>query len=156
MKSSEYAAMDAIDLAAAIERGELSAREVTDKAIEELSAARALDPDDGVIAYELGVALALSGDVGGAADALDEAGRLDPEDGWARVVLGLVLLDDEDRWDEATASLVTGARLRPEDDDVGVHGPEAHGKRCEVLAGAADPRVLRQQNESGLEVIEHP
>ena len=52
------------------------------------------------IAYELGVAFALSGQVGPSACALAEAVRLDPRDGWTKVVYGLVLLED-DRLDEA-------------------------------------------------------
>jgi tetratricopeptide (TPR) repeat protein len=80
----------------------------------ELEAARALDADDAQIAYELGVARYLAGDVDGAVDAMGDAVRLAPEDGWPRVVLGLVLLEDE-RFEEATGELSEGARLRPED-----------------------------------------
>lgn len=82
--------------------------------LKELEAARALDPDDGQIAYELGVGRYLSGDVDGAADAMGDAVRLDPEDGWPRVVLGLVLLE-ADRFEEAVGELSEGAHLQPED-----------------------------------------
>jgi len=80
----------------------------------ELEAARALDVDDAQIAYELGVARYLAGDADGAVDAMGDAMRLAPDDGWPRVVLGLVLLEGE-RVEEASGELSEGARLRPED-----------------------------------------
>lgn len=83
--------------------------------VRELLAARALDEDDPQIAYELGVAYALSEDYAAAADAMADAVRLDPDDGWVRVVFGLALLED-DRLDEATGELMSGARRC--DDDV--------------------------------------
>lgn len=82
--------------------------------LRELTAARALDPDDAQIAYELGVARYLSGDLEGAADAMGESTSLDPEDGWGRVVLGLVLME-ADRFEEALGELTEGAYLNPED-----------------------------------------
>ena len=85
-----------------------------DWAIEQLEAARDLDATDAQIAYELGVAFALAGQMGRAGDSLGEAVRLDPDDGWVRVVFGLVLLED-DRVDDAARELIEGARLRPED-----------------------------------------
>ncbi len=85
-----------------------------DWAVEQLEVARELDPTDSQIAYELGVAFALSGQAGPAADSLAEALQLDPGDGWTRVVYGLVLLED-DRLEEAAGELVEGARLMPED-----------------------------------------
>ena len=85
-----------------------------DWAVEQLEAARELDPTDSQIAYELGVAFALSGQVGPSVRSLAEAVRLDPHDGWTRVLYGLVLLED-DRLDEAAGELLEGARLRPED-----------------------------------------
>lgn len=80
----------------------------------ELEAARALDADDAQIAYELGVARYLSEDVDGAVDAMGDAVRLAPDDGWPRVVLGLVLLEGG-RFEEAGGELSEGARLQPED-----------------------------------------
>jgi tetratricopeptide (TPR) repeat protein len=80
----------------------------------ELEAARGLDPEDAPIAFELGVARFLAGDVDGATDAMGDSVRLDPYDGWARVLLGLILLE-ADRLDEALAELHQGARLRPDD-----------------------------------------
>ena len=85
-----------------------------DWAVEQLEAARELDPTDSQIAYELGVVFALSGQAGPSARSLAEAVRLDPRDGWTRVLYGLVLLED-DRLDEAAGELLEGARLRPED-----------------------------------------
>lgn len=85
-------------------------------AIRELTAAREIDPDDPQIAYELGVAYALSEDHERATDALADAVRLDPDDGWVRVVFGLELLE-ADRLEEAVGELISGARLREDDVD---------------------------------------
>lgn len=85
-----------------------------DDARRELLAARELDEDDPQIAYELGVAYALSEDYDQATSVLADAVRLDPEDGWVRVVFGLALLE-ADRLDEATGELLSGARLRDDD-----------------------------------------
>ena len=82
--------------------------------LEELEAARALDADDAQIAYELGAARMLAGDADAAADAMGDAVSLDPESGWYRVVLGLVLLE-ADREEEALGELTEGAHLMPED-----------------------------------------
>ncbi|MEM7417175.1 MAG: tetratricopeptide repeat protein [Gemmatimonadota bacterium] len=84
--------------------------------LRELGAARELDPDDPQIAYELGVGFALAEDHDRATDALADAVRLDPEDGWNRVVFGLELIE-ADRLEEAVGELVAGARLREEDVD---------------------------------------
>jgi tetratricopeptide (TPR) repeat protein len=83
-------------------------------ALVELRAARDIDPDDPQIAYELGIAHAFVLDWDGAVDALSDAVRLDPEEGWTRVVLGLVLLEG-DRLEEATGELVSGARILEND-----------------------------------------
>ncbi len=64
----------------------------TEQGVKELQAARDLDPDDPQIAYELGVGWALAGDHDRATDVLADAVRLDPEDGWTRVVFGLALV----------------------------------------------------------------
>lgn len=97
--------------------GAYLAREgLVDQAVQELSAARELDPDDAEIAYELGVAYALVGRLDEATDALADAVRLDPENGWVRVVFGLVLME-AGRGEEGTGELASGARLLPEDLD---------------------------------------
>ncbi|MDH3271716.1 MAG: hypothetical protein OEN56_10305 [Gemmatimonadota bacterium] len=85
-----------------------------DRGIEELKAARDIDPDDPQIAYELGAALAMAADHDRATDALADAVRLAPEDGWTRVVFGLELLE-ADRLEEAAGELLSGARLREDD-----------------------------------------
>ena len=85
-------------------------------AVQELAAARKLEPDDSEIMYEVGVAYALSGSFDEAADALADAVRLSPENGWVRVVFGLVLLE-ADRLEEGAGELISGARLRPDDTD---------------------------------------
>jgi tetratricopeptide (TPR) repeat protein len=80
----------------------------------ELEAARELDPDDALVAFELGVGRVLGGDLAGGIDALGRAAELDPDDGWMRVVLGLAL-SEADRPDEAATELEVGARLRDDD-----------------------------------------
>lgn len=86
------------------------------ESIVELTAAREIDEDDPQIAYELGVAYALAGDHDRASDALGEAVQLDPEDGWSRIVFGLVLLE-VDQFEQAAGELLSGARARGEDID---------------------------------------
>ncbi len=88
----------------------------TDQALEELTAARTLDPDDPQIACELGVGWALAGDHDKATDVLADAVRLDPEDGWTRIVFGLELLE-ADRFEEGVGELMSGARIREDDVD---------------------------------------
>lgn len=85
-----------------------------EEGLEELRAARELDPDDPQIAYELGVAHVFADDHDRATDSLADAVRLAPEDGWNRVVFGLALLE-ADRLDEATGELMSGARLCEDD-----------------------------------------
>lgn len=92
----------------------LSREGFVEQGLEELRAARDLEPDDPQIAYELGVAHALSGRWEEAADAMGDAVRMDPEDGWVRVVFGLVLLEAA-RAEEAAGELISGARLAEED-----------------------------------------
>lgn len=102
-----------------------------EQGLEELRAARELDPEDHQIAYELGVAYALAGDHDRATDALADAVRLAPEDGWTRVVFGLELLEEE-RMDEAAGELISGARLR--EDDI-------YAQLAAALASAATGRL---------------
>jgi Flp pilus assembly protein TadD len=87
------------------------------EALRELEAAAKLDADDAQIAYELGVARYLAGDVDGAIDSMADAVRLNPEDGWPRSVLGLVLLESE-RFEEAAGELSEAAHHRPEDVEI--------------------------------------
>ena len=92
----------------------LSREGFLEEALAELQAARELDADDPQIAYELGVAHALAGRHDAAADAMGDAVRLDPEDGWVRVVFGLVLLEAA-RPEEGAGELISGARVSEED-----------------------------------------
>lgn len=126
--------------------------------LEELEVARSLDADDPQIAYELGVGRMLGGDADGAADAMGEAVRLDPEDSWGRVVLGLVLIE-ADRIDEAITELIEGAHRRPEDVEAqllaslaaGVVGTEGIAyemlERARMRAGEADLALVSQVEE---------
>lgn len=92
----------------------LSREGMTDDALRELDAAIELDPDDGTIHYERGVALSLAERREAAVDAFFRATELDPDDAWARVVLGLALVEDG-RAEEAAGELERGARDRPDD-----------------------------------------
>ena len=109
--------------------------------LKELEAARALDADDAQIAYELGVARYLSGDVDGAADAMGDAVTLDPDDGWPRLVLGLVLLE-ADRFEEAVGELSEGAHLHPED-------VEAQLAACLAAAATGNDGIAYEMLERG-------
>lgn len=84
------------------------------EARKELDDARALDPEEPVIAYESGVAHALSGNLAAAVEDLAQASEMAPDDAWFRMVLGLALVES-DRADEALAELDAAARYAPED-----------------------------------------
>jgi tetratricopeptide (TPR) repeat protein len=84
------------------------------EALRELNAALDLSPDDPSIALEMGVALALSGELERALDSFGRVVEMEPGDGWSRVILGLVELE-LGRLEEANLDLSEGARLRPED-----------------------------------------
>ena len=92
----------------------LSREGLHDDALRELIVASELAPDDPEIAYELGVALALKGDMEKAVDALTHSVDLDQGEGWSQVVLGLVEAELE-QMEEAARDLSEGARLRPRD-----------------------------------------
>ncbi|NNM31779.1 MAG: hypothetical protein HKO53_01855, partial [Gemmatimonadetes bacterium] len=79
--------------------------------IRELQAAAALDDEDPQVAFELGVGYALTESWDKARLALARALELDPTDGWARVILGLVAVEDGDL-EEAVSDLVAGAEVR--------------------------------------------
>jgi Flp pilus assembly protein TadD len=92
----------------------LSREGMLQDAVRELTAARDLAPDDPTVLMELGVARALGEEWDAAADAFGEAVRLGPEDGWPRVLLGLLELE-RGAPEEAAAELEAGARLLPDD-----------------------------------------
>ena len=125
-----------------------------DWAIEQLEAARELDSTDSLIAYELGVAFALAEQSARACDSLGEAVQLDPDDGWARVVFGLSLLED-DRLDEATPELVEGARLRPEDVEAQILAAlAASGTGLDGVAYEMLERARMRALEGDLELVD--
>jgi tetratricopeptide (TPR) repeat protein len=88
-----------------------------EEGLRELEAAAGLVPDDPVVAYELGAAYALQGDLDKALDPLTRSVDLESGDGWSQVVMGLVEAE-LDRLEEASRDLSEGARLRPEDVEV--------------------------------------
>jgi tetratricopeptide (TPR) repeat protein len=92
----------------------LSREGLFEDAMRELDAASALDSEDPLVAYELGVALALQGRMEEALEALARSLELDPAEGWSRVVTGLIEVE-LDRLDEAARHLSEGARAMPED-----------------------------------------
>ncbi|MEX2525999.1 MAG: hypothetical protein WEA09_00045 [Gemmatimonadota bacterium] len=95
--------------------GAYLAREgLLEEALEELEAARRLDPEDDEIALEWGVALALAGRFTEALEAFGTAVDPQDDDGWARVLLGLTHLQLDDL-EEAARELQEAARLRTED-----------------------------------------
>ncbi len=94
----------------------LSREGFSEQAVQELTAASELAPDDADVMYELGVARALAEEWDAAADSLADSVRLDPENGWVRVAFGLVLWE-AGRTEEAAGELLAGARLRSEDLD---------------------------------------
>jgi len=93
----------------------LSREGLTDDAQREIGAALAIDADDSWVQSEHGVVQALTGNTSGAVDAFSIAARLDPEDGWIRALVGLSLLEDGGRVEEAALELAAASELRPED-----------------------------------------
>jgi Flp pilus assembly protein TadD len=85
-----------------------------EEGIAELDVAMELDPDDGVIRTERGVALALAGRMEDAAAAFAGAVELDPEDSWAMTLLGLAQVETGDP-EAAVREFDTAAHLRPDD-----------------------------------------
>jgi tetratricopeptide (TPR) repeat protein len=112
----------------------LSREGLYEDAIRELEAASALDPEDPLVAYELGVALALQGRMDEALEALAVSVELAPGDGWSLVVKGLVEVE-LDLKEEAARDLQEGARVRSEDVEAQILAALATGAvRWEDLA----------------------
>jgi Flp pilus assembly protein TadD len=113
------AALTAPDFPAArLHYGALLAREGhLDLALEELGAARELDPDDVLVRLELGVLRALRGEWVDAAAELGEALDLDDEDSEAAALLGLVLLEAGE-FADAAESLHRAAAASPDDGEM--------------------------------------
>jgi Flp pilus assembly protein TadD len=125
---------------------------MAEEALAELDAALELDPDDGVIRTERGVALALAGRVEEAAGAFGSAVELDPEDSWALALLGLAELEAGET-EAAARDLDQAARMRTDDIDVqllaalalGAVGEE--GRALEMLE-----RARLQVDDEGLDL----
>ena len=119
----------------------------------ELDVARALEPADAQIAYELGVARALGGDIDRAAEAVADSVHLDPEDGWVRVVFGLLLIE-AGRDDEVAGELISGARIRETDVDaqLGAALAAASTRRDEVAYEMLE-RARLNASENDLELV---
>jgi len=124
------AAFDDPDAEAALRAGALSGPDVPiarlqygaflarngmyEQALEQLNAARDLDPDDPTVYGELGIAHALKGEFAKAATAMEEALSRADDDSWTRVLLGLIHLQ-LGQVDEAAEQLLQAAEQRPED-----------------------------------------
>lgn len=98
------------------------------EALEHLRAAVGLEPDDPVVHGELATALALKGDMAGAADEMETTLALAPDDSWTRVLLGLVYLD-LGRGREAAEMLLEASETRADD---------AEAQLLAALAAAAE------------------
>jgi predicted Zn-dependent protease len=133
---------------------------MVEQGVRELEAARELEPEDPVVAYELGVGRILGGELERGIEALAHAVELDAEDGWVRIVHGLALAEAE-RGDEAAVELEAGARLRDDDPEAQLlaalascaAGAEQTAwemlERARLVAGGAD-RVLAEGVEERL------
>lgn len=84
------------------------------EALDQLQAAASLEPEDPVVHGELGIAHALKGDYASAVAAMERALELAEDDSWTRLLLGLVLME-QDRGEEAAETLLRAATDRPED-----------------------------------------
>jgi len=110
------AALSQPDLATArIQYGAYLARAgLFEEAFEHLAAGLALTPEDPVAHGEMGVALALKGDLAAAAEAMENALDIAPEDSWTRLLLGLIYLE-LDRPEDGAQTLADAARERADD-----------------------------------------
>lgn len=139
--------------------GAYLAREgMLEEALVELNAAVELAPDEPVVHLERGVAHALAQDHESAAFAFASAAELDREDGWSRILLGLVQFELGDTGD-AAGTLEEGARLRPEDLDAQLLSAmtlQATGwedrafemlERARLQAGAGDQALILETEE---------
>jgi tetratricopeptide (TPR) repeat protein len=122
-----------------------------DDARKELDEARSLDREDAVIAYESGVAYALAGKPEAAASEIAEAVDLAADDGWYRVVLGLLLVE-LDRLDEALTDLDLGARAREDDVEAQLAAALAHGA-CGDEASAWEFLERGRMRAEGVDVL---
>ncbi len=111
-----------------LQYGAYLAREgLFDEALEHLRAAVGLDSEDPVLHGELGTALALKGDLAGAAAEMERALELAPDDSWTRLLLGLIYVE-QGAGEEAAEQLVQAAEERE---------PDAEAQILAALAAAA-------------------
>jgi Flp pilus assembly protein TadD len=110
------AALSAPGMAAArLEYGAFLAREgMTELALEELSAARELAPEDPRVGREMSVALLLAGRSDEGADELERSLSIDPDEGEVLLLHGLALIQAT-RVDEAAEELYRAAEMLVED-----------------------------------------
>jgi predicted Zn-dependent protease len=129
------------------------------QALEELLAARSLDPDDARIRRELGIAFLLNNQVAEALEELESAAASDPEDADLRLLFGLVLIADGDTA-RAAEELFPLAETLSEDSEAQVlfallfahENWEDEGwlalSRAESAADRADPAVVQELEEA--------
>ena len=144
---------------ARVQYGAYLAREgMFEEALEHLQAGVRLAPDDPVAHGELAVALALKGDMSGAAGAFETALDLAPSDSWTRVLLGMVHAE-MDRLEEAAEMLVQAALERTDDAEAQVLAALAAAAmgwddaaedalaRAEYAASSSDADMLEEATE---------
>lgn len=93
----------------------LSREGLLEEGLREIEAALTIDAEDAAAHLEYGVLHALSGRSVLAVDAFANSARLDPDNGWARALLGLALVEDGHRLEEAAAELIAASELRGDD-----------------------------------------
>ena len=125
----------------------LSRAGLHDEALEQLSAARDLLPDDPVVRARAGRRPRAAGGARGWALELEEALALAPDDSWTRLLLGLVLLE-LDRGEEAAEELVRAAQEREHDAEAMLIGCPRSRR---AAAGRTRPKTCWSESEYAAE-----
>lgn len=130
-----------------------------EQALENLIAARDLDPDDPTIYGELGIAYALKRDFASAATAMEQALERATDDSWTRVLLGLVYLQ-QGEIEDAAEQLIQAADERTDDAEAQVLAALAAAAagwddsalntiaRAEFATEAADSELIEEAREA--------
>ena len=146
--------------AARLQYGAYLAREgMHELALQELTAARELDPDDAVVLRELGLVHWLSGDTEVSAENFERAAEVDPEDAEPVLIAGMMRLLGEEFADGAEV-VVRSASEGVEEGEVQIVAALAAAAegwsdeawnalaRAEVAAIAAEPELVQEAEEA--------
>ena len=129
-----------------------------EQALEQLNAARELDPEDPTIYGELGIAYELKGDHARAAQSMETALDLAPDDSWTRVLLGLIYLQLGEL-EDAAEQLLQAADERTDDAEAQILGALAAAAngwddaaektlaRAEYASEGADNELIEEVRE---------